>query len=209
MPKATSKAPPKNVKRISASKDEEEQEQEPVKVSLYDGGAVKNAMDEYISEIFTKAGYDQDVSISNVRILFGFLAIVIALYAQFGMGKLPDAWWGIFLCIAAYTIITLAVNVYSSMYEGDAFLISQPSKTHPFVIRVSSMFNRKQGSYTLQLETSTEPGNKKIQKNLTCSIGEFFHSDGYLAAEALSKEISSFLSEYEVLLQSGAEKKTK
>ncbi len=98
-----------------------------------------------------KAGYDEDVSVSNVKIAFGSLAyvgasvavlsnvmdlkpclcpcrIAIALYAQFGLGKFPDTWWPVFGCVVVYCIITAFLQYYTHKYEGDAFMLTKPKK---------------------------------------------------------------------------------
>ncbi len=50
--------------------------------------------------------------------------IFFALYAQFGPGKFPSTWYTVFYCVVCYIFVTLILNVFCYVKEGDAFLIT-------------------------------------------------------------------------------------
>lgn len=51
----------------------------------------------------------------------------MALVAQFPQyvslpSKFPGNWWLLATCVAAYGVLTLALNTFTSYYEGNAFV---------------------------------------------------------------------------------------
>lgn len=50
--------------------------------------------------------------------------IAVALYSQFGPGKFPATWWPVFGCVVTYILLTLLLNWFCQVYEGEAFLVT-------------------------------------------------------------------------------------
>lgn len=78
--------------------------------------------------------------------------IAVALYAQFGSGKFPACWWTVFACVASYALLTIALNVYTAHFEGEAFLVTKPRrvsnvKSHLRSLHVCTVYN---GAHMLQ-----------------------------------------------------------
>ncbi|KZV13931.1 hypothetical protein F511_44786 [Dorcoceras hygrometricum] len=74
----------------------------PKKANLLDHHSIKNILDESVTEIVKSKGYPEDVRMSNIRLLIGFIIIVIALFAQFYNKKFPENRNFLLGCIALY-----------------------------------------------------------------------------------------------------------
>ncbi|PNH12812.1 putative signal peptidase complex subunit 2 [Tetrabaena socialis] len=148
---------PKVKGTASAAAPEEKEDREPVRVkNLYEAGALKGALDDVAREVVLDAGYEEDVFITNTKIILGVAAISAALYAQFGPGKFPSTWWTVFGCVVAYLILTLAMNLFTSKMEGDAFLVTRPFRGCKG-LRVCSRLPRYSDQYSLALVDRSDP----------------------------------------------------
>ncbi|GAX84681.1 hypothetical protein CEUSTIGMA_g12102.t1 [Chlamydomonas eustigma] len=183
---------------------------DPVKISnLYDGGSVKGALDDCVKEIVTDSGFEENVFVSNVKIVAGIISICLALYAQFGPGKFPSTYWTVFACVVAYSVLTSLLYMYTWAVEGDSFVVLKAPKQEQTSensgeIRLSSKLERFDDQYTLCITEATPPRGlrrKAFNKSETWSIANFFHADGYLSEAALKKEILKLLQEYAQELQ--------
>ncbi|KAG6760135.1 hypothetical protein NC652_026365 [Populus alba x Populus x berolinensis] len=74
----------------------------PKKANLLDHHSIKHILDESVSEIVTSRGYEEDVRMSNIRLFFGTIIIVIALFAQFYNKKFPQNRDFLIGCIVLY-----------------------------------------------------------------------------------------------------------
>jgi hypothetical protein len=79
--------------------------------------------------------------------------IAFALYAQFGPGKFPSNWWAVFYCVVCYVFVTLILNVFCYVKEGDAFLI-----THKKPVRRARLVVRQGLLQGLQRRGAGAPG---------------------------------------------------
>ena len=45
--------------------------------------------------------------------------------------KFPDNWWLLAACVAAYALLTLALNTFTSYFEGNAFVFLYVAEVWP------------------------------------------------------------------------------
>ncbi|KAL6762498.1 microsomal signal peptidase 25 kDa subunit-domain-containing protein [Haematococcus lacustris] len=170
---------------------------EPVKVNLYDGAALKSALDDCAREVVIDAGFEENLFISNIKIALGLAAIGFALLAQFGPGKFPSNWWMVAGCVAAYCAVTVILNWFSYKYEGDSYLVTKPSRAGEPGPRLSSRLPKYDDKYTLVISSTLNrkaAGHKEV--SLTASVADFFHADGYLSDAAFKPRVEALLKEY-------------
>lgn len=170
---------------------------QPIKITLYDAGAMRGAMDDLAKEVVLDEGYEEDTSVSNAKIVMGVFLIAVALYSQFGLGKFgPATFYPTLACLALYALTSCGLYLYSYRYEGDSFLMTQPKNGQPS-IHLASLMNRCQGDYTLEVSEkhigSTRPPLRTVQGSW--SVGEVFHADGYLAEGIFKGKVLSLMAE--------------
>ncbi|GFR43923.1 hypothetical protein Agub_g5059 [Astrephomene gubernaculifera] len=185
----------KSQAKSSVKQPEEPSPTEPISVgNLYEGGALKQTLDEVAREAVLDAGYEEDIRISNIKILLGLAAIGCALYAQFGPGKFPANWWAVFGCVVAYLVLTIAMNIYSWRMEADAFLVTRPFRGSKG-LRVASRMDRFSDAYSLVITDRADP---QLEVTSAIRIPDYFHEDGYLAVEAWRREVEKLCTEYSI-----------
>lgn len=173
------------------------------KINLYDGNAVKHALDEGVREIILRSGYKEDVFVSNVKILLGFIAIGLAVLSQFGPGKFPGNWWMVFGCVVGYIVCTTVLNVFCYFVEQDCFIITHIKKAIGVGLRAASKLDRYKDEYNLTVRST---GKDLREVKLTESYCKYFHEDGYLSEAALSAAVEKLVNDFELLV--APEKKT-
>lgn len=167
----------------------------PEKINLNDANAIKHKLDSVVVEVITKSGYEEDFLISNVKIALGFLAIGLAALAHFAPGKFPDNWWTIFYSVVAYVLVTVVLNIFCSIKEGDSFLVTYPQPGHDVGLRVSSRMPRYSEGYQLTITSADKMQQREIR--MAVSVGEYFHADGYLAEAKFRKDTEKLLLQFE------------
>lgn len=53
-------------------------------------------------------------------------SVAVAVYSHFGPGKFPANWWTVAFCVATYVVINVVLVIFSSIKEGDSFLVTHP-----------------------------------------------------------------------------------
>ncbi|KAG2498946.1 hypothetical protein HYH03_003136 [Edaphochlamys debaryana] len=186
MAKGKPSKPPKAAAEREASPGPQDEDHKPLKLSnLYEGGALKAALDDVAREAVLDQGYQEDVMIQNIKIGLGLLAIGAAVFSHFGPGKFPANWWQVFACVVTYVVLTIAMNVYSMRVEGDAFLVTKPFRGTKGV-RLSSAMHRFSEDYTLAITDKEDPS---LEVQSTYKVPKYFHEDGYMAEGAWKEEV--------------------
>lgn len=68
-------------------------------INVYDSTAVKASLDAYVCKVLeTKKSLSLDQTLSNIRIVVTFLAVSMAVIAQFYPAKFPDNWNALIIC---------------------------------------------------------------------------------------------------------------
>ncbi|CAA7394416.1 unnamed protein product [Spirodela intermedia] len=177
-----------------ASKDSGTQGKSPKKVNLLDQNAIKNLLDESITEIVTSKGYPEDVRTSNMRLLIGTVIIGIALLAQFYPKKFPENKDFLF-----YVVLSALLQVITYTKEKNAILFTHPppGSFHTTGLIVSSKLPRFSDMLTLTV-ASADPksvaSNKPVQ--LTKSVTEWFTKEGILVEGLFSKDVERLIDDY-------------
>ncbi|KAG1668421.1 hypothetical protein FOA52_015951 [Chlamydomonas sp. UWO 241] len=183
-------------------------EDEP-KVNLYDGGALRGALDDCARQVLLDAGYDEELTVSNVKIVLGLAAIAVAVYAQFGAGKFPGCWWIVFACVVVYCALSGGLQLYCHFFESDVYMMTHPKPGARAGLSLSSTLGRHDHHYTLEVrEGRPRVGpSKRRSASATWSVEKFFHADGYLAEDAFRREVSKLLASIEAQCAAGDSKK--
>uniref|UniRef100_A0A2K1YWR8 Signal peptidase complex subunit 2 n=1 Tax=Populus trichocarpa TaxID=3694 RepID=A0A2K1YWR8_POPTR len=124
----------------------------PKKANLLDHHSIKHILDESVSEIVTSRGYEEDVRMSNIRLFFGTIIIVIALFAQFYNKKFPQNREFLIGCI--YIVFNGLLQLIIHLKEKNAILVTYPPKgsfTSTGLV-VSSKLPRFSDEYTLTID---------------------------------------------------------
>ncbi|XP_078437134.1 microsomal signal peptidase 25 kDa subunit (SPC25) [Wolffia australiana] len=182
-----------------ATKESSSPAKGPKKVNLLDHHAIKNALDETISEIVTNKGYPEDVRMSNRRLLVGVVVIGVALVAQFYPKKFPENKHVLFVCIGLYIVLNALLQAITYTKEKSAILFTHPppGSFHTTGLIVSTKLPRFSDLFTLTI-ASADPNsisaNKPVQ--LTKSVTTWFTKDGLLVEGLLWRDVEKLVNDY-------------
>ncbi|KAK9831174.1 hypothetical protein WJX74_005966 [Apatococcus lobatus] len=187
-----SSAPPQAVKAVEVSREDT---RESTKVNLADGAALKRALDEAASKAVLSAGYQEDQSISNLKIGFSLITCAFAALAQFYPRKYPDNWVLLAVCVLGYMAGTGVLNFYVAGREGDAFMFTKRRKGLGHELRISSSMQRYSEWYTMVISSSHDPSRDSV--SMRTSVTKYFDSTGVLATKVLEADVTKLLNDWE------------
>jgi hypothetical protein len=100
--------------------------------------ALTNGTARQISQAFEDQGFPEDHRLSNIKLLLGFVACVLALVAQFWPNPLkpmpfPESRPLLLVCCGTYFAISFGLQAITSFYEKDAILYTlEPVQKSPW-----------------------------------------------------------------------------
>ncbi|KAI4316389.1 hypothetical protein L6164_024373 [Bauhinia variegata] len=164
----------------------------PRKANLSDHHSIKHALDEYVSENIKSRGYVEDTRMSNVKLLFGTVIIIIALLSQFYKRKFPEN-------RDFYVVFSGILQLIMCTREKNAILFAYaPVGSFKSIgLVVSSKLPRFSDLYTLTV-SSSDPKSKSANKPLTFtkSVTQWFTKDGVLAEGLFWKDVNELVQDY-------------
>ncbi|KAL7601847.1 hypothetical protein Lser_V15G20934 [Lactuca serriola] len=185
----------------------------PKKANLLDHHCIKHLLDEYVTKIVTSRGYNEDVRMSNVRLLIGAIIIIISLFAQFYNKKFPDNRNFLIGCIIFYVVFNGILQLIIYTKEKNTFLFTYPSTgstNNNTRLMVSSKLPRFSDMYTLTI-ASADPKSiyAKSTVEFTKSVTKWYLSlshthrcihaftkDGVLVEGLFWKDVEGLVNEY-------------
>ncbi|PSC77014.1 putative signal peptidase complex subunit 2 [Micractinium conductrix] len=192
---------PKSKKRGGAAEDDvfrmETEEHKEEQLNLGDSGALKRALDEAVIEAIADAGHEMDNTLTDLKIALGLGACALACVAQFYPKKYPDNFWVLLGCVAAYVVLSTAMTVVATVWEKDAVLFTRGLRQGggPPALAVSTRLPRFQETFTLTITPRGARAASGAGASMSCSIGEYFHSDGYLAKDVVRADTQRLLAQ--------------
>ncbi|XP_071688922.1 signal peptidase complex subunit 2-like [Rutidosis leptorrhynchoides] len=172
----------------------------PKKTNLLDHHSIKHLLDETVTEIVTNRGYNEDVRMSNVRLLIGAIIVIVALFAQFYNKKFPDNRNFLIGCIVLYVLFNGILQLVIYTKEKNAFLLTYPpsgSAYNSTGLMISSKLPRFSDMYTLTI-ASADPKSisAKPTVEFTKSVTKWFTKDGVLVEWLFWKDVEALVTNY-------------
>lgn len=173
--------------------------QNPKKANLLDHHSIKHLLDESVSEIVASRGYNEDVRMSNVRLLIGTVIIVIALFAQFYHKKFPENKNFLIGCILLYVLFNGILQLIVYTKEKNAILFTYPPEGsfNSTGLMISSKLPRFSDMYTLTI-ASADPQSisAKPTVEVTKSVTKWFTKEGVLVEGLFWKDVEGLINDY-------------
>ncbi|KAI9020477.1 signal peptidase complex subunit 2, partial [Hyaloraphidium curvatum] len=152
--------------------------------------------------LIDEAGFAEDNTHSNRKLLLGYVAIVIALVASSYSFLVPfqESRWIVGSAVATYFLLVLAMWLYGLLVEKDCIFVGVQS--NPLVrsknrVHVSSTFDRRTADYTANFRFSKIPppasGPREVPRACQKSVGAWFDVDGRFAAGIFRADIEDVL----------------
>lgn len=206
------------------------------RTALGDTATIKRLMDDAAVHIFLDEtdgyGYVEDTTMSNLKLVVGFLAVSASGVSHAYPATFPKNWLVLLLCCAWYFGMSGILQLLLSFVELESVVVLRGKGTkldgsRADGINVSSHFPRFQEIYTLgvtpvpgsatslhrapRFRPDVAGGNTEaycLQRSW--SVEAFFDEEGIFAEEAFMQVVKDFVSEYQQMLKvGGASKKDK
>ena len=100
----------------------------PLRVNLGDPSVIKHVLDEHAALTLCSAGYAEDVMFSNVKLLLGTLAVLIAAACNLLAGPFPSSFPSIQYSVIAYFGLHAAIQLLHFTLPRHCVLITKPRK---------------------------------------------------------------------------------
>ncbi|KDD71938.1 hypothetical protein H632_c4137p0, partial [Helicosporidium sp. ATCC 50920] len=127
----------------------------------------------------------------DLKIILGIAACAVALVAQFWPGKHTENFWLLCGCVAVYSVISTILTLLAAFVEKDSIALTHAAPGRP-PLRIASRLPRHSDQYTLQIAPRSSQG-EDAGVSCTASMGDYFHSDGHLCAEAIKDAAKKLL----------------
>ncbi|KAL4425565.1 hypothetical protein ABPG75_009581 [Micractinium tetrahymenae] len=166
------------------------------KINLWDGPSLKRALDEAVIEAVSEQGLAVDNTYTDLKIALGLACCGLALLAQFYPKKHPSNFWLLVGCVAAYVVLSTLMTVIAAVFEKDAILFTKAGGPGGApALAVSSKLPRVGDTYTLTIvPRGAAPGRGGGDGvSLSKGVGQYFHSDGFLAKDAIKADAGALL----------------
>jgi Microsomal signal peptidase 25 kDa subunit (SPC25) len=159
------------------------------------------------------AGYAENVTVTNIKILAGSLAVALSIYSHFNGYEYPENRLLIIGCIAGYGVCVGLVTILSWLQEGNAFFVGYLDRKAEWDTRASSLEPKIWVHSTLGPKGSSiytiEFRRKVRSKALTdcVKLGKpyehYFSDDGELATAVFRRDVKHLV---EILGTGGSSK---
>lgn len=179
-------------KNSSVSEDEKV---EPVRVSKWDGTAVKNALDDAVKDVLiSRCGYDEDHSLMDGRLWICGVAVAVAMFALAWdyLHPFPQSRNVLIGCVGTYFFLMSVLTLYTTYKEKGIFVVAiqrDPAGLDPDCYwEASSHMKKFDDIYELSL-VYTDGKKKARDASFTASCGQFFDENGLLCLDLLDNAV--------------------
>ena len=196
----------------------------PLKVNLGDASVIKHVLDEHAALVLCGAGYVEDVTFSNVKLLLGSAAVLIAAACNLLTGPFPSSLPAIRWSVLAYFALHVAIQLLHFTLPRHCVLITKPRRaitdaapapldpvkrkallrsskpstlthTSPPLVLTSDL-PRYSTRYTLGLgQKGAEGGGVEGRREL--EVTDFFDSSGLFLKDRYETEVQQLIAEVE------------
>lgn len=138
---------------------------------------------------------------SNIKIVFGTIAVIAAVYSHFNRGEFPANRLLVSLCVLIYSICVSVMSLASTIWESSAMFVGKLSPMAKQVSKgklasnlwVHSAIGVK-GSSEYKVEFRTKPHRKSGNVSAARGYENYFTEDGKLLLSKFRADLEDVLS---------------
>uniref|UniRef100_A0A0A9WHH1 Signal peptidase complex subunit 2 n=1 Tax=Lygus hesperus TaxID=30085 RepID=A0A0A9WHH1_LYGHE len=189
-----------------SSKSSKNEDNKPVKVNKWDGSAVKNALDDAVTDVLIKKyNYEVNYSLIDGRLLLCGVAVGVAMFALLWdwLYPFPQSRPVLIICVSTYFTFMGLLSLYTSYREKGIFVVAVQKDPAGFVPdniwEASSALKKYDDKYNLTISVKDgKTGNLRIG-SVVRSVANFIDDNGLILHDLVEPEVtklhSSLLSE--------------
>jgi len=160
-----------------------------IKVNKFDVSALKQVLDDAVVKYITEErNYEEDHSLSNIKLLLGAFGCVVAVVAHFYPTSFPENRHILLICAIGYFISSGILQYIASYLQQDVILFAKPvSVGKP--LEISSHMHKYDPSYTLTMKYK----EGKPCVSFTKKVTDWFNVDGVLVSDVFTRQVAQTL----------------
>mmetsp|Transcript_11780 Transcript_11780/g.24003 ORF Transcript_11780/g.24003 Transcript_11780/m.24003 type:complete len:186 (+) Transcript_11780:3526-4083(+) len=160
---------------------------------LYDLSAVKRVLDDAVTGILEESGFREDTRMVDMKIALAVVAILVAVYAQFGLKDFHGQWKSVVGCVGLYCICMGLIAMIDTTYAQGSFVLLRPGARRNLrkdgakigMILASSCIPKYSSLYELKLKQGRNSSWISTQGNYEA----WFTEDGLFLKDAFHKKV--------------------
>lgn len=179
---------------------------------LGDTATMKRLLDDHVAEVLQgELKYEEDVALSNVKLVVGFAGVGAALASHVYPKPFPHNWWVLLACCAWYFAMSGVLQFLLSYVELEAFLQLKPRAPGGAGLNIASSLPRFTDTYSLAITPLPRgslfmwsapkfrhaPGGADGVFAAEASVTKFFDEDGVFAEVPFGEWVRGLVAAYE------------
>lgn len=179
---------------------------------LGDTATIKRLLDDHVAEVLQgELKYEEDVALSNVKLVVGFAGVGAALASHVYPKPFPHNWWVLLGCCAWYFAMSGVLQFLLSYVELEAFLQLKPRAAQTAGLNIASSLPRFSDRYSLAISPLPHgslsmwsapkfrhvPGGADGVYAAEESVTRFFDEDGVFVEAPFADWVKQLVKAYE------------
>jgi hypothetical protein len=160
------------------------------KVNVYDQNAVKQLLDDVVmTYVLETRGLEEDLTLSNYKLVLGGLSCVVALVSHFYPQPFPENVWVLTVCVASYFLLSLLLQYVAYTMEGHSILITRDTLRGKKLIKalnIQTIFPKCEEQFTINAQLRK---GKPAAYSISSSIGRWFQEDGTFLRDSFIQDL--------------------
>lgn len=141
-------------------------------------------------------GYEESVTVSNIKLIAGTIAVIVAVFSHFGAGEFPQSRPTVLACVVTYIACTALISITSVLLEASAMFVGRLAPRArrvskgviPERVWVHTSIGGK-GSSTFRVQVRTSARGKSDASEDSHGYERYFTTEGHFLKDKFTSDM--------------------